>query len=100
MRPFVVALGLLLAAVVAVDLVAITKRHQLAPRERMLSYMPPYHPAAWEVLKTDPRPLERVTNFSDPASVPCAEADFFNSSHQTAECLSRIFWNVADGVVR
>lgn len=85
---------------------------------RIVAYMPPYHPAAWAVVGTDPRhararqatdrflrdstprPLARVANFSDPASVPCAESDFFDSSHQNAECLSRIFRKVVDGIVR
>lgn len=79
--------------------------------------MPPYHPTAWEAVQRDPRfvgalrsterflrestprPLEGFVDFSDPASVPCAEAEFLDSSHPDAECLSRMFRAVTAGVL-
>jgi len=84
-------------------------RDMAAHGVRVFAYMPPYHPAAWRILASNteharafemteqfvrratPAPLERFANFSDPASVPCGEADFFDGSHQNAECLSRMF---------
>jgi len=86
-RRFVVALGVLLAGVVAIDLVAVDPRHTQARRatERFLR-------------ESTPAPLVRIANFADPASVPCAEAQFFDSSHQNAECLSRIFRGLTAGM--
>jgi len=93
-------------------------RDMAARGVHVVAYMPPYNPTAWEVVRTDPRHaearrateqflrdatprlLENVANFSDPVSVPCAESDFFDSSHPNAECLSRTFRRVVDGRVR
>ena len=83
---------------------------------RVVAYMPPYHPVAWKAVQKDPRfvgalrsterllhestpsPLARFVDFSDPASVPCAEGEFLDSSHPDAVCLSRMFEAVTRGV--
>jgi hypothetical protein len=92
-------------------------RDMAARGARVVAYVPPYHPAAWEAVQRDPRfvgalrstgrflrdstprPLERFADFSDPASVPCAEAEFLDNSHPDAECLSRIFARVTADVL-
>lgn len=92
-------------------------RDMVARGVRVVAYVPPYHPDAWETVRADaryaetlgatvrflrdstPRPLERFMDFADPASVPCAEAEFLDSSHPDAECLGRIFGKVTAGVL-
>ncbi|MGH7347451.1 MAG: hypothetical protein ACREK4_21270, partial [Candidatus Rokuibacteriota bacterium] len=77
-------------------------------RVRVIAYLPPYHPAVWDDLSRDARSrsaLEataaflaslagrlgvRFENFSDPASVPCAEAEFLDGTHARDTCLGRI----------
>jgi hypothetical protein len=71
-------------------------------------FVPPYHPAAWALIRSDPqyartlgagvRALGEIAastgvafgDFSDPAAIPCAETEFHDGDHATAPCLSRI----------
>jgi hypothetical protein len=75
----------------------------------VIAYLPPYHPAAWSVLRNQPgfsagledtaRLLRHLSNgdavhffdFSDPASVPCSEREFFDGDHPNEACLGRLF---------
>ncbi len=75
----------------------------------LIVYTPPYHPAAWEVLRREPHYraaldstavfLARLTtqvgarflNASDPAVIPCGEAEFYDVQHATAPCLERLW---------
>ena len=75
---------------------------------RVVAYLPPYHPAVWAALSRDPRNVAavsatetfmthlagrmnaRLANFTDPASIPCAEAEFFDGSHARDSCVERI----------
>jgi len=75
----------------------------------LVVYMPPYHPAAWALLEANPRhaaSLRQAKDFlarlsrevgasfvdaSDPASIPCAEADFYDMQHATPDCLRRLW---------
>jgi hypothetical protein len=75
---------------------------------RVIAYMPPYHPAVWRVLSRDARsaaPLAqareflqreaealgvRFADFSDPASIPCAETEFFDGVHPRPGCLEKL----------
>ena len=83
MRPSVVTLGVLLAASIAVAAAAVWR---LRSTERFLR-------------DSTPGALERFADLSDPASVPCAEAEFLDSSNRDTECLSRIFAGVTAGVL-
>jgi hypothetical protein len=74
----------------------------------VLAYMPPYHPAVWRALSRDARtagPLARAreflrgqaaalgvrfADFSDPASIPCAETEFFDGVHPRPGCLGKL----------
>lgn len=76
---------------------------------RLLAYMPPYHPTAWELLRGDPghaaavetsgaflrgladRTGTRFLDLSDPASIPCAAHEFYDAHHARPACLGRIF---------
>jgi len=76
---------------------------------RLFAYMPPYHEAAWTLLRADERyaaalgesagflrALARRTgasfrDFSDPASVPCADLEFYDAHHARPACLARIW---------
>lgn len=76
---------------------------------RLLAYAPPYQPAAWELLAQHPdytaaldtsaafvrglaeRTGARFLDFSDPASVPCGEAEFYDAHHPRPACLGRIW---------
>ena len=75
---------------------------------RVLAYMPPYHPVTWELLQADPQTASalRITGAavteaarstgvvfrdeSDPASIPCAESEFYDGRHPKGVCLGRI----------
>jgi hypothetical protein len=75
----------------------------------LVVYTPPYHPAAWEMLRREPRYqaaldstalfLARLTaqvgarflDASDPAVIPCGEAEFYDMQHATAPCLERLW---------
>jgi hypothetical protein len=75
---------------------------------RIVAYLPPYHPAVWAALRRDPRNVAgvsateafmthlagrmnaRFVNFTDPASIPCAEAEFLDGSHARDSCVERI----------
>lgn len=71
----------------------------------IVAYMPPYHPAAWALITADPRARAalaaeaaalrglagrtgvRFADASDPASIGCGEAMFYDGDHARAECL-------------
>jgi hypothetical protein len=75
----------------------------------LVVYAPPYHPAAWEALRRAPRyraaldssgaALTRLAgavgarflDASDPAAVPCSEAEFYDMQHATPACLGRLW---------
>jgi hypothetical protein len=75
----------------------------------LVVYAPPYHPAAWEALRRDPRyrgvldssaaALTRLAgavgarflDASDPAAIPCGEAEFYDMQHATPACLGRLW---------
>jgi hypothetical protein len=75
---------------------------------QVIAYLPPYHPVVWADLNRDERTrsaLEataaflaslahrvgvRFEDFSNPASVPCTEAEFLDGSHARDTCLGRI----------
>jgi len=75
----------------------------------LVVYTPPYHPAAWEALRREPRyqaALDSTAVFlarlskqvgarffdaSDPAVIPCGEAEFYDMQHATAPCLERLW---------
>jgi hypothetical protein len=75
----------------------------------LLAYTPPYHPTAWALLREDPRyagAIDQSTAFlrdlarrtgasfvdlSDPASIPCAEPEFYDAHHARPACLARIW---------
>jgi hypothetical protein len=75
----------------------------------LIVYAPPYHPAAWDALRRDPRyrtALDastaglarlagavgaRFVDTSDPASIPCVEAEFYDMQHATPACLGRLW---------
>ncbi|HJR03916.1 MAG TPA: hypothetical protein VKA83_19915 [Methylomirabilota bacterium] len=75
----------------------------------LVVYAPPYHPAAWEALRRDRRyraALDasaaglarlaravgaRFLDASDPAVVPCPEAEFYDMQHTTPACLARLW---------
>jgi hypothetical protein len=74
----------------------------------LIAYQPPYHPVVWRELNRDAATRAalaatdsflttlaqslgvRFQNFTDPASVPCTEAEFLDGSHARDSCLSRI----------
>jgi|SRR5262245_37043628 len=76
---------------------------------RVVAYMPPYHPAAWATFRGDPRyrsALDAASRFladasrrvgarfvdaSDPSTIPCAEADFYDMQHASPACLARLW---------
>ncbi|MFI5325630.1 MAG: hypothetical protein ACHQ7H_05300 [Candidatus Rokuibacteriota bacterium] len=75
----------------------------------VIVYAPPYHPAAWEALRRDARyrgALDastaalarlagvvgaRFVDASDPASIPCGEAEFHDMQHASTACLGRLW---------
>lgn len=75
----------------------------------LIVYAPPYHPAAWEALRRDARyraaldasaaALARLAgavgarflDASDPAVIPCGEAEFYDMQHATPACLGRLW---------
>jgi hypothetical protein len=75
----------------------------------LVVYAPPYHPAAWEALRREPRYLAaldstavflarlstqvgaRFLDASAPAVIPCGEAEFYDMQHATASCLERLW---------
>ncbi len=75
---------------------------------RVVAFQPPYHPAMWEFITHNARYAEplatidawlgrlaervgvRYANYSDPATVPCSEEEFFDGSHARATCLERV----------
>ena len=79
----------------------------------LVVYTPPYHPAAWEMLRREPRYqaaldstalfLARLTaqvgarflDASDPAVIPCGEVEFYDMQHATAPCLERLWQRLA-----
>jgi len=75
---------------------------------RVIAWLPPYHPEAWRLIQADParaaalaearilfervaaRTGARFTDLSDPASIGCGEADFYDAIHARAACLRRL----------
>src|SRR5262245_11820843 len=80
---------------------------------RVIAWLPPYHPEAWRLIQADParaaalaearnlleraaaRTGARFTDFSDPASIGCGEADFYDAIHARAGCLRRVLARAA-----
>jgi hypothetical protein len=78
---------------------------------RIVAYLPPYHPLVWENVRHDAGamaglartrtalaglagPRAGVHDLSDPASVPCTEADFLDGTHVRAACMARVLGHV------
>jgi hypothetical protein len=75
---------------------------------RVVAWLPPYHPEAWRLIQADParaaalaqarrmladaaaRTGARFADFSEPASLGCGEADFYDAIHARAPCLCRL----------
>ena len=75
---------------------------------RVVAWLPPYHPEAWRLIQADParaaalaeartlieraaaRSGARFSDFSDPASIGCGEADFYDAIHARPPCLRRL----------
>jgi hypothetical protein len=75
---------------------------------RVVVWLPPYHPDAWRLIQADPararalaevrslveraatRTGARFTDLSDPASIGCGEADFYDAIHARPACLRRL----------
>jgi hypothetical protein len=82
---------------------------------RLVAWLPPYHPAVWTRVAREPRSVEalaatdallralarragaRYVDFSNPATVPCAEAEFLDGNHARASCMARIVRRVLAG---
>ena len=80
---------------------------------RVVAWLPPYHPEAWRLIRADPhrtaalaearRFLEeaavgsgaRFLDLSDPATLGCAEGDFYDAIHPRTPCLRRLLERVA-----
>ena len=76
---------------------------------QLYAYAPPYRPATWALLVRQPeyvaaldtsaaflgslagRVGARFVDFSDPASVPCGEDEFYDAHHPKPSCLERIW---------
>lgn len=81
---------------------------------RLVAWLPPYHPSVWSRVRRDPPQREalaatdaflrglaartgaRYADLSDPASVPCAEAEFLDGNHARASCMTRIVGRLLD----
>ncbi len=84
-------------------------REMRARGVELVVFTPPYHPAAWEALRRDPRHRAaldstavflarlaaqvgaRFLDTSDPAVIPCGEAEFYDMQHATPACLERLW---------
>jgi uncharacterized protein YfiM (DUF2279 family) len=71
-------------------------------------YLPPYHPAAWALIRADPRAATaladsaaavagltarvgaRFLDASDPGSIPCDAGRFYDGDHARVECLRAV----------
>jgi hypothetical protein len=74
----------------------------------VIAFVPPYHPVAWRTLRDDPRYAQTAGagprflaqtaaglgvvfgDLSDPDSIPCPAAEFYDGDHATDACLGRI----------
>lgn len=90
-------------------------RDMRAAGVRLVVYMPPYHPAAWALLRKDSRyaaVLDKTASFltelsaraqarfldaSDPSSIPCAEEEFYDAQHAGVQCLARLWSRLLPG---
>jgi hypothetical protein len=90
-------------------------RDMRAQGVRVVAYMPPYHPLVWRALggsavtagplaqarqslrRQAARVGARFEDFSDPASVPCAETEFFDGVHPRPGCLGRLLERLRSG---
>lgn len=82
---------------------------------RIVALLPPFHPEVWRHLVGDPRLAAALTetdgflrrlaarvdasyaDFSDPATIPCSEAEFLDGSHPRAACVERLLRKVLGG---
>ena len=83
-------------------------RDMKAQGVRVVAYLAPYHPLAWQLLHADPAQAGAVTttaaflhdltgrlqvpflDVSDPGVIPCEEAEFYDAEHADPACLSRV----------
>ena len=74
----------------------------------LVVYLPPYHPAAWALIRADPRAAAaladsaaavaalaarigaRFRDASDPESIPCGPEQFYDGDHVRVACLRKI----------
>jgi hypothetical protein len=80
-------------------------RDMRAQGVELIVYLPPYHPAAWALIRAEPRAASalaagaaavaalaarlgaRFLDASDPASIPCGAEQFYDGDHARVECL-------------
>jgi hypothetical protein len=88
-------------------------REMRAAGVRVVAWLPPYHPEAWRLIQADPhraaalaearrfleeaaaRTRARFLDLSDPATLGCGEADFYDAIHVRPPCLRRLLERVA-----
>jgi hypothetical protein len=83
-------------------------RDMRAKGVELVVYLPPYHPAAWALIRAEPRAGAgladstgavaglaarvgaRFLDASDPDSIPCGAEQFYDGDHVRAECLRAV----------
>ena len=83
-------------------------RDMRAQGVELIVYLPPYHPAAWALIRAEPRAASalaagaaavaglaarlgaRFLDASDPASIPCGAEQFYDGDHARVECLRAV----------
>lgn len=83
-------------------------RDMRAQGVELVVYLPPYHPAAWALIRAEPRAAAaladsasavarlasrmgaRFLDASDPASIPCEADRFYDGDHARVECLHAV----------
>jgi uncharacterized protein YfiM (DUF2279 family) len=83
-------------------------RDMRAQGVELVVYLPPYHPAAWALIRAEPRTAAaladsaaavaglaarvgaRFLDASDPASIPCDAERFYDGDHARVECLRAV----------
>jgi hypothetical protein len=83
-------------------------RDMRAAGVELVVYLPPYHPAAWALVRADRRASVALADYaadvaalaarvgarfldaSDPGSIPCGAEQFYDGDHVRAECLRAV----------
>jgi hypothetical protein len=79
---------------------------------RVVAYLAPYHPLAWQLLHADPAQAQAIgttaaflrdltarlhvpfLDASDPGVVPCGEQEFYDAEHADPSCLRLVVTRV------